>query len=179
MHLMSFTMATVYAPLILIALLYLLTIIYTIVLGIQFHGWKNWISQTLNDPVYFIFPILTSISFYGKQNNDIEEENSESSEEKDNIKMHFSIKQSNILYMLFLLGSVLGLFSDVYIQTLRGIYFQDFWKQDEVSLLGTAYSISSLSPYSVSLLVILPINILLWIDFILVARSSGDTQGTK
>ena len=75
MYLISFTDATVYAPLILIALLYMPTIIYTIVLGIQFHGWKNWISQTLNDPVYFIFPILTSISFYGKQKNGIEEEN--------------------------------------------------------------------------------------------------------
>ena len=117
---MSFTDVTVYLPLMLIALMYLPTIIYTIVLGIQFHGCKNWISQTLNDPVYFIFPILTSISFYGKEKNDIEEENSGASEEKDNIKMHFSIKQSNILYMLFLLGSVLCLFSDVFMQTLRG-----------------------------------------------------------
>ena len=77
-------------------------------------------TNTKNEPVYFIFPILTSISFYGKQKNDIEEENSESSGAKDKIKMHFSIKQSNILYMLFLLGSVLCLFSDVFMQTLRG-----------------------------------------------------------
>ena len=120
MYLVSFTDATLYLPLMLISLLYLPTIINTIVLGIRFHGWKNWISQTLNDPVYFIFPILTSISFYGKQKNGIEEENSESSEAEDKIKMHFSIKQSNILYMLFLLGSVLCLFSDVFMQTLRG-----------------------------------------------------------
>ena len=122
MYLVTFTDATLYLPLMLIALLYLPTIIYTIVLGIRFHGWKNWISQTLNDPVYFIFPILTSISFYGKQKNCIEEENSESSEAKDKIKMHFSIKQSNILYMLFLLGSILCLFSDVYMQYRRGIF---------------------------------------------------------
>ena len=120
MYLVSFTDATLYLPLMLISLLYLPTIINTIVLGIRFHGWKNWISQTLNDPVYFIFPILTSISFYGKQKNGIEEENSEYSEAEDKIKMHFSIKQSNILYMLFLLGSVLCLFSDVFMQTLRG-----------------------------------------------------------
>ena len=122
MYLVSFTDATVYLPLMLISLLYLPTIIYTIVLGIRFHGWKNWISQTLNDPVYFIFPILASISFYGKQKNYIEEENSEASEEKDNIKMEFSIKQSNILYMLFLLGSILCLFSDVYMQHRRGVF---------------------------------------------------------
>ena len=119
---MSFTDVTVYLPLMLIALMYLPTIIYTIVLGIQFHGWKNWIFQTLNDPVYFIFPVLTSISFYGKEKNDIEEENSGASEEKDNIKMHFSIKQSNILYMLFLLGSALSLSVDLYIQMRRGIF---------------------------------------------------------
>ena len=122
MYLITFTDATVYAPLILIAMLYLPTIIYTIVLGIQFHGWKNWIFQTLNDPVYFIFPVLTSISFYGKEKNDIDQENSEASEEKDSKKMHFSIKQSNILYLFFLLGSLLCLFGDVYMQTRRGIF---------------------------------------------------------
>ena len=117
MYLMSFNMATLYAPLMLISLLYLPTIIYTIVLGIKFHGWKNWIFQTLNNPVYFIFPILTSVSFYGKQK---KEENSEASAEKESIKMNFSIKQSNILYMLFLLGSALSLSVDLYIQMRRG-----------------------------------------------------------
>ena len=113
---MSFTSATVYAPIALISILYLPTIIYTIVIGINFHGWKNWISQTLNNPVYFIFPILTSMSFYGKPKNVSNEEESE--EEKQ--RMHFSIKQSNILYMLFLMGSTLCLVLDVYWQTKRG-----------------------------------------------------------
>ena len=122
-------MATVYAPLFLISFLYLPTIIYTIVLGIHFHGWKNWIFQTLNNPVYLIFPILTSMSFYDKKENIIAQENSESSEEKESIEMHFSIKQSNILYVLFLLGSALCLLSDVYIQTIRGI-FKTFEKKN-------------------------------------------------
>ena len=111
-------MATLYAPLFLISLLYLPTIIYTIVLGVNFHGWNNWIRQTLNNPVYFIFPILTSMSFYGKQKEVHEEE---ASAEKESIEMHFSIKQSNRLYMLFLMGSALCLFVDVYIQLRRGI----------------------------------------------------------
>ena len=119
---MSFTMATLYAPLFLISLLYLPTIIYTIILGIHFHGWKNWIFQTLNNPVYFIFPILTSMSFYDKPKNVIAQENREGSEEKDNVKMHFSIKQSNILFVLFLFGSALCLLSDVFIQTQRGMF---------------------------------------------------------
>ena len=34
--------------------------------GVRIYGWRQWLSQTLNDPVYFVFPILTSISFYGE-----------------------------------------------------------------------------------------------------------------
>ena len=120
MYLMSFNTATLYAPLFLISLLYLPTIIYTIVLGVNFHGWKNWTIQTLNNPVYFMFPILTSMSFY-EQNKVHEEENTEASAENGSRKMNFSIKQSNRLYMLFLLGSALCLLVDVYIQLRRGI----------------------------------------------------------
>ena len=117
---MSFTPATVYAPITLISILYLPTIIYTIVIGMKFHGWKRWISQTLNNPVYFILPILTSMSFYGKPKNIINEEEKSEESEEDKQTMHFSIKQSNILYMLFLLGSTLCLSFDVYWQTKRG-----------------------------------------------------------
>ena len=148
---MSFTKATVYAPIILISLLYLPTTFYTIVVGIKFYGVRNWIFETLNNPVYFIFPILTSMSFYGKPKNDIrEEEGNEASngireeernkasndirEEEGNKAssdiMHFSIEQSNILYMLFLLGSVLCLFGDVYHQDQRGI----FWLRQELKM---------------------------------------------
>ena len=120
---MSFSAATLYAPIVLISLLYLPTIFYTTVVGIKFYGVKNWIFQTLNNPVRFIFPILTGISFYGKSKNDIKEEEGNEDSEEDKINMHFSIKQSKILYMLFLLGSVLCLFGDVYHQTKRGRYF--------------------------------------------------------
>ena len=117
---MSFTSATVYAPITLISILYLPTIIYTIVIGINFHGWKKWISQTLNNPVYFIFPILTSMSFYGKPKYVVNKEDKSKESEEDKQRMHFSIKQSNILYMLFLMGSTLCLVLDVYWQTKRG-----------------------------------------------------------
>lgn len=119
---MSFSAATVYAPIVLISLLYLPTILYTIVIGMKFNGGKNWIFETLNNPVRFIFPILTSMSFYGKPKNDIREEEGNEASEENKINMHFSIKQSNILYMLFLLGSVLCLVFDVYHQTKRGIF---------------------------------------------------------
>ena len=199
---MSFTAATVYLPIVLISLLYLPTIIYTIVVGIKFSGGKNWIFQTLNNPVYFIFPILTSMSFYGKPkknieeeegnkasndegeeegskasndirekegneasngireeegnkasndireeegnkasnnireeegnktSNDIREEEGNNASEEDKINMHFSIKQSNILYMFFLLGSVLCIFGDVYHQDKRGI----FWLRQDLKM---------------------------------------------
>ena len=62
---LTFTEATVYAPLILISILYLPTMIYIIFISIRFYGFKKWISEIINEPVYFIFPILTSLSFYG------------------------------------------------------------------------------------------------------------------
>ena len=62
---LTFTEATVYAPLILISILYLPTMIYVILISIRFYGFKKWISEIINEPVYFIFPILTSLSFYG------------------------------------------------------------------------------------------------------------------
>ena len=119
---MSFTTATLYAPIFLISILYLPTVIYIIILAINFHGWNNWISQTLNNPVHFIFPILTSISFYGKRDNHIQDEEEGESSEEDKNRMHLSVKQSNILYLLFLLGSFLCLFFDIYHQDKRGIY---------------------------------------------------------
>ena len=63
---LTFTQATVYVPLVLILILYLPTITYVIYLSNRFYGFEKWISELINDPVYFIFPILTSLSFYEK-----------------------------------------------------------------------------------------------------------------
>ena len=65
-NVLSFTEATVYAPLILIIILYLPTMIYIVFISIRFYGLQNWINQIIYDPVYFLFPILTSLSFYEK-----------------------------------------------------------------------------------------------------------------
>ena len=65
-NVLSFTEATVYAPLILIIILYLPTMIYIVFISIRFYGLQRWINEIMNDPVYFIFPILTSLSFYEK-----------------------------------------------------------------------------------------------------------------
>ena len=40
--------------------------IYIIFISIRFYGLKNWINEVINDPVYFLFPLLTSLSFYEK-----------------------------------------------------------------------------------------------------------------
>ena len=61
---MSFYQATVVAPLILISVVFLPTVIYVLVQSIKFYGWRDWVTQFLDDPVLFIFPILTSMSFY-------------------------------------------------------------------------------------------------------------------
>ena len=174
--------------------------------GVRIYGWRQWLSQTLNDPVYFVFPILTSISFYGEatavvprnsvdgqHKNRIEHKNedlnlnhaSETNEHQDpssskqsikreketessksctgsteqqdpvllaetedcqnNVRvikeanldqendtlnlsttaeqtgeMLFSFEQSNVLYVLFILGSSFCLFADIYHQRARG-----------------------------------------------------------
>ena len=48
---------------------------YIIYLSIRFYGLKGWISEIINDPVYFIFPILTSLSFYEKSKLNYQENN--------------------------------------------------------------------------------------------------------
>ena len=40
--------------------------IYIVFISIRFYGLKNWINEIIYDPVYFLFPILTSLSFYEK-----------------------------------------------------------------------------------------------------------------
>lgn len=94
-------------------------------------------TSILNDPVYFIFPILTSMSFYGKprtltlDNNDKERNeevinintgtenvNAESGNEPSR-QMNFSVRQSNILYILFIFGFILCIGADVLHQSTR------------------------------------------------------------
>ena len=170
------------APLILIAFLYLPTIIYVTKISINFYGWKNWMTSILNDPVYFIFPILTSMSFYGKpkspQNDDkgrnedvinMNAETFESVEETGNEparQMNFSVRQSNILYILFIFGFILCIGADVLHQYTR--------KNKETNYLSSTsltfyFRGSSLSLFTSMILITFCVNFVLWSDFILVA----------
>ena len=40
------------------------TVFYCLYISISFYGMKQWMGQFLNNPIYFIFPMLTCISFY-------------------------------------------------------------------------------------------------------------------
>ena len=143
---LTFTQATVVAPIILITFLYLPTILYVAKISIKFYGWRNWMKSILNDPVYFLFPILTSMSFYGKtrlpKNDDDKQRNEfvlepyaeplENLDVSDGVteggseavrQMHFSVRQSNILYILFIFGFILCVGADVLHQFTRKISF--------------------------------------------------------
>ena len=48
------------------SILYLPTITYIICISVRFYGLKRWINKIINEPIYFVFPILTSFSFYEK-----------------------------------------------------------------------------------------------------------------
>ena len=70
---MTFNQATVVAPLFLISVLFLPTIFYVLVQSIKFYGWgwANWLTSFMDDPVLFLFHILTSMSFYEYDTADI------------------------------------------------------------------------------------------------------------
>ena len=50
------------------------TTIYCVCVSIRFYGLNSWMRYVLDDPIYFMFPILTCISFYNKKTS-IGEEN--------------------------------------------------------------------------------------------------------
>ena len=66
---MRFNQATVIAPTMLITFLYLPTVVCVLCQSIRFYGWRKWVTGVLDDPILFIFPILTSMSFYKKADN--------------------------------------------------------------------------------------------------------------
>ena len=61
---LTFTEATLVAPLTLLVLLYLPTLLYVVLCSLTFYGWREWSGCVLDDPVHFIFPIFTNISLY-------------------------------------------------------------------------------------------------------------------
>ena len=63
-EILTFNQATVAAPLILISFLYLPSVIYVLILSFRFNGSKNFFEKLFKNPVLFLFPLLTSFSFY-------------------------------------------------------------------------------------------------------------------
>ena len=61
---LSFTVDSLVAPLVLVFTLFLPTFIYITYLSVNFYGWQKFVSGFLDDPIYFIFPFFTNISFY-------------------------------------------------------------------------------------------------------------------
>mgnify|MGYP001251019929 CR=1 FL=1 len=203
----TFTQATVYAPLILILILYLPTIIYIVFVSIRFYGLQRWINEIMSHPVYFIFPILTSLSFYEKAQIDEIETHDAQIAESSNYKITdvdgtetvetttektdeitvaavnisndvlpvvetektFSVRQSNILYLLFCLSSSLCIFGDLWHQWIRGKNSHNL-KWLRIS------SGSSLSPYTSAASLTFGANLILWVDFIMSKRDSDSAS---
>ena len=61
---MTFTEATLYAPMTIVVLIFFPTFAYLNYCSIKFYGWKHWVSGVLDNPTYYIFSIFTNISFY-------------------------------------------------------------------------------------------------------------------
>ena len=68
---------------------------YIIYLSIRFYGLKKWISEIINDPVYFIFPILTSLSFYEKSKLNYQE----NYENNGQLSVHQNVSHNNFQSM--------------------------------------------------------------------------------
>ena len=63
-ELMTFTEATIYGPITIIVLTFFPTFAYLTYCCIKFYGLKNWLSEVLDNPTYYIFSMFTNISFY-------------------------------------------------------------------------------------------------------------------
>ena len=63
-QLLSFDEATLYFPIIEITLLFLPSFFYVLNNSFKFFGFNKWMEKFFENPVLFIFPLLTSFSFY-------------------------------------------------------------------------------------------------------------------
>ena len=66
---LTFTEATLIIPLFMIAVLYVPSVFYITAVSLKFYGLARWWPSVLADPVCFIFPIFTCISFYHRNDN--------------------------------------------------------------------------------------------------------------
>ena len=85
---------------------------------------------------------------------------------------NFSVRQSNILYLLFCLSSSLCIFGDLWHQWIRGKNSHNL-KWLRIS------SGSSLSPYTSAASLTFGANLILWVDFIMSNRDSDSSNGNS
>ena len=62
-EILTFRQATLYAPLLLISMVYLPSIIYILIININIFGLKKFFEKFFENPLLFIFPLFTSFSF--------------------------------------------------------------------------------------------------------------------
>ena len=63
-EILTFKQATLYAPLILISMVYLPSIIYVLFINFNIVGLKKFFEKFFENPLLFIFPLFTSFSFH-------------------------------------------------------------------------------------------------------------------
>ena len=62
-EILTFTQATLYAPLFLISMVFLPSILYILIVNINIFGFKKFLERFFENPLLFIFPLFTSFSF--------------------------------------------------------------------------------------------------------------------
>ena len=62
-EILTFTQATLYAPLFLISMIFLPSILYILIVNINIFGFKKFLERFFENPLLFIFPLFTSFSF--------------------------------------------------------------------------------------------------------------------
>ena len=67
LEVMTFDQATLYAPMVMITVVFLPALIYILFCSLRVFGSKNLLRGFLQNPVIFIFPLWTSFSFFGNK----------------------------------------------------------------------------------------------------------------
>ena len=81
---LTFTEATLIIPLFMLVILYLPSILYICIISFKFYRGERWSREVLADPILFIFPLFTCISFYHKKTKITEEKENETHDTRIN-----------------------------------------------------------------------------------------------
>ena len=105
---LTFTQATLYAPVVLLMFLYLPAFLYVCFLSYRFYGGSKFISGVIENPVYFIFPIVTNISFYELESENLKSKTffTENEQMKELLKQSLMITPTAVIIDLKETGEV-------------------------------------------------------------------------